>query len=284
MESLLYVIFYCALHWLPNDLPNYQFDTLVSDFFSKRITIKGIDIGGNQKNLNARGRAITSQIRFPQAFQRWFDTVMDYHSPPEGSEEEPKWTDPKDLDQFWSSFLVTEADSMANNDRKQHPALSRSRDWSKKSTSTSWLTVSNAFIQKVQVARKGLEAQFDLLRESPSPRHPTGGDALANTEAGPSSTTETRQRGAVLSRAGKKGKGRARKTSSPVSSKRDRPGSPGDPAQELLKRRHTMVTRSRGRQQEPGTTVGTSSAPRHRRVHSSSAPASYSKRQNATAR
>ncbi|TBU38458.1 hypothetical protein BD309DRAFT_874324 [Dichomitus squalens] len=118
MESLLYVILYPALRWLPHDYPDYELPDLLQRFFEARTEIRGISHGGNHKLANAVCRATTREIDFKDAsFQEWLNTVMDYHSPPEPLEEAyaGRWSDPSHLDRYWSEFLQTH--QLARNDR-----------------------------------------------------------------------------------------------------------------------------------------------------------------------
>ena len=106
MESLLYVVFYCALHWLPHNLTDQDgLSEVISTFFKWRTMKSGLPFGGDAKLGNTMDRLYTSMPKFDStAFREWLDTVFDFHSPPSGREVEyaDKWSDPGQLDAFIS--------------------------------------------------------------------------------------------------------------------------------------------------------------------------------------
>ncbi|KAI0635992.1 hypothetical protein C8Q77DRAFT_1053379 [Trametes polyzona] len=107
MESLLYLVLYCALLYLPHNLPMLGLTTLVQEFFRQDAG----GIGGEAKRLNAVSRRYTRRVRFRStALQEWLHAVMDYHSPTEDVRERclGMWT-PEHLDAFWSAFLEMHA-------------------------------------------------------------------------------------------------------------------------------------------------------------------------------
>ncbi len=119
MESLLYVVFYCALHWLPHNLTDLS--EVISTFFKDRATKSGLLFGGDAKLSNTMDRLYTSAPTFSsQALREWLDTVLDFHSPPRGKEVEyaDKWSNPDHLDAFWSKFLQTH--ELEHGDRITH--------------------------------------------------------------------------------------------------------------------------------------------------------------------
>ena len=123
MESLLYVVLYAALRWLPHDYPDYALSDLLQHFFEARTDVRGIPHGGTYKLGNAEYRGTTREIDFKDtSFQEWLNTVLDYHCPPEPLKEAyaGRWSDPSHLDRYWAEFLRTH--ELARNDR-----LSRSR-------------------------------------------------------------------------------------------------------------------------------------------------------------
>ncbi|KAI0714070.1 hypothetical protein C8T65DRAFT_645395 [Cerioporus squamosus] len=111
MESLLYVVLYCALLWLPHNFSQQELTSTVSAFFdeSYKHTL-GVMQGGAAKFANAKRRQYTLLLVFGSpAFQDWLLTVQNYHSPlaMHGNKYEGKWSDPDQLDAYWSSFLQT---------------------------------------------------------------------------------------------------------------------------------------------------------------------------------
>ncbi|OSD07056.1 hypothetical protein PYCCODRAFT_1449760 [Trametes coccinea BRFM310] len=109
MESLLYVVFYCALLYLPHDLSD-EWLTWTHDRFFYDTEMMGKSLcGGKGKLANAWYREYTFRLHFESAaFQEWFDTMLDYHHPRKVGD--PKLTDrwkPEVVDAFWSHFLET---------------------------------------------------------------------------------------------------------------------------------------------------------------------------------
>ncbi|OSC97317.1 hypothetical protein PYCCODRAFT_1419686 [Trametes coccinea BRFM310] len=109
MESLLYVVLYCALFYLPHSLSGLALTSLHAEFFERMITVDGVTCGGSYKLLNATKRVPSSRIRWGSAaFAEWLNTVMDYHRPPPELKDKYKdrWN-AEDLAAFWSQFLET---------------------------------------------------------------------------------------------------------------------------------------------------------------------------------
>ncbi|KAJ3006457.1 hypothetical protein NUW54_g3930 [Trametes sanguinea] len=109
MESLLYVVFYCALCYLPHSLSDRDVTTVHREFFESVFNMKGVSGGGGAKMSNAINRIITKRIRWGSAsFAEWFNTVLDYHHPPSTPiwERSDKWN-AETLEAFWSHFLET---------------------------------------------------------------------------------------------------------------------------------------------------------------------------------
>lgn len=120
MESLLYVVLYCALHWLPHNLDKDALADIVAVVFEFRNAIHGSSVGGAGKLINAESRLYTGHIQFGDpAIKEWLDTVMNYMAPQPDQRElyKDKWL-PEQLDAFWSEFLKTH--KMAPNDRVYH--------------------------------------------------------------------------------------------------------------------------------------------------------------------
>ncbi|KAI9062464.1 hypothetical protein FKP32DRAFT_1574035 [Trametes sanguinea] len=109
MESLLYVVFHCALCYLPHSLSDRDLTTIHFEFFERVIRLRGLVGGGSVKLGNALDRAITKEITWGSAsFAEWLNTVMDYHHPPSTSlyAYNDKWN-AATLEAFWSQFLET---------------------------------------------------------------------------------------------------------------------------------------------------------------------------------
>ncbi|KAI0694171.1 hypothetical protein C8T65DRAFT_57867 [Cerioporus squamosus] len=107
MESLLYVVLYCALLWLPHNLSVRELSETYTRFFEFSTIHGGAAVGGDAKASNAYNRRYTRDIVFDcPAVKTWLDTIMDYCSPRRGAEK-GKWT-PDHVDAFWSDFLATQ--------------------------------------------------------------------------------------------------------------------------------------------------------------------------------
>ncbi|TFK88499.1 hypothetical protein K466DRAFT_598575 [Polyporus arcularius HHB13444] len=122
-ESLLYVILYCALLWLPHNLSKEELTAAVYEMFERSTTYGGRKCGGDGKAMNAATREFTDYIKFKSgAIQRWLDAFMNFHAPdPEDEASKGKWNNPGHLDGFWFDFLKTETldvDDRVDNERR----------------------------------------------------------------------------------------------------------------------------------------------------------------------
>ncbi len=108
MESLLYVVFYCALMWQPHNLSKQALTVTISSFFDEIFERhRGEMHGGASKLANALHRQYTLTLVFDSApLDDWILTVMDYHAPlpMDGDKYKDKWS-PEQLDAYWAAFL-----------------------------------------------------------------------------------------------------------------------------------------------------------------------------------
>lgn len=126
MESLLYVILYCALRWLPHHYPDWQLSALLDKFFNEQMKMFGVLEGGYAKSANAENRGTTDAIEFSnEAFSDWLNTALDFHSlrravlsSKHEDRHKDRWSDPNHLYTFWTSFL--ESRDLPNDDRHEH--------------------------------------------------------------------------------------------------------------------------------------------------------------------
>ena len=111
MESLLYVVLYCALRWQPHNLSEDALTMTISNVFDYAFKHPlGSMHGGNGKRENAAQRQYTTGVVFESAaLQEWLLTVLNYHSPLPmyGDEYKDKWSTPEPLETFWATFLQT---------------------------------------------------------------------------------------------------------------------------------------------------------------------------------
>ncbi|RDX42652.1 hypothetical protein OH76DRAFT_92714 [Lentinus brumalis] len=123
MESLLYVVFYCSLLWLPHALPEKQLAITMNLLFEYSDSISAGRIGGHGKIVNARRRVHIDMAAFRPPMQDWLQTVMEFHHPVAHTSEEyaDRWTNPEYLDRFWGDFLKTHV--LDRDDRVVHGHL-----------------------------------------------------------------------------------------------------------------------------------------------------------------
>lgn len=107
MESLLYIVLYCALLWQPHDLtPEYLTQTIARMFDLQQFD-SSMQHGGGGKAANAVYRTFTGLMHLQSpSLQEWLTNVIDYHHPPDELLDEyaGRWS-PEYLDTYWSTFL-----------------------------------------------------------------------------------------------------------------------------------------------------------------------------------
>ncbi len=131
MESMLYVVLYCALLWCPHNADGALLRNILSgmfDFF--QLTDDGRPTGGAGKLQNMQHRQWTSQLQWHSAaVQAWLTQVMDLHHPARPGfpfeslisdasrpEAVPQWT-PDALDALWKKILESNGATLSCNDR-----------------------------------------------------------------------------------------------------------------------------------------------------------------------
>lgn len=123
LESLLYVVLYCALRWLPVD-SSISLDWWLTQFFS--ISSTG---SATEKLLNATTRNYTEQLKSAtgqsQAVLDWLNAAMDLHYKPMKSDTgelayaaNPAWNNGEALKAMWEVIL---AKDLPDNDRQENP-------------------------------------------------------------------------------------------------------------------------------------------------------------------
>ena len=120
LESLLYVVLYCALLYLPHNLSEVELARTIRLFFEDAELMDGRLVGGVGKLNNAALRTFTKSLKFNPPLKEWLDAMMNYCNPPHQLEmdEDDPWTDVHLLDQFWTDFLATH--TFETNDRQPH--------------------------------------------------------------------------------------------------------------------------------------------------------------------
>lgn len=119
MESLLYVVFYCALLYLPHNLDDESLETVIQRLFDHSVQIKGVLRGGSGKVANRAARTLTERIKFADPdLQKWLDDAMDLHGRVgvPSAQSSLIWREPENLDKLWRDFFATHQ-ALASGDR-----------------------------------------------------------------------------------------------------------------------------------------------------------------------
>ncbi|KAI0935419.1 hypothetical protein AcV7_003854 [Taiwanofungus camphoratus] len=99
MESILYVVLYCALRWGPHNVKRKTLFNTLRHLFDEAWEDDDGTSGGSGKLLNKFTRRYTKAFTFHSVpLQYWLDTVMNLNSPLPGREYEEfrdKWEDPE---------------------------------------------------------------------------------------------------------------------------------------------------------------------------------------------
>lgn len=117
LESLLYVVLYCALLWLPV-ATSKDLDWWLTRFFSVQ------EIGSPFKQLNAAYRTYSKGLESTQnqAVLDWLSAAMDLHHHAQGGPNpigpNPAWDDGKALEDMWKKSLEGE---LPEDDRHMNP-------------------------------------------------------------------------------------------------------------------------------------------------------------------
>ena len=83
LESLVYVVLYCAFLWLPHDAAQDTIASTMAMFFEFSLPwANGVPFGGIGKVSNSVFRGYTGPIQFSPALRHWIDAVLDCIWPP----------------------------------------------------------------------------------------------------------------------------------------------------------------------------------------------------------
>lgn len=120
LESILYVVLYCALLWLPVT-SSHNLDWWFTNFFA-------VDhrqgCGGTYKEVNAVTRHYTNHLKTTQsqASLDWLNAALDLHYCDRGPN--PIWDDGKALEDMWKESLEGE---LPEDDRHDNPVSDTTR-------------------------------------------------------------------------------------------------------------------------------------------------------------
>ncbi|KAL6306980.1 hypothetical protein BKA93DRAFT_912292 [Sparassis latifolia] len=141
MESLLYVVMFCGLHWLPHrniedaqqadqgmfhnhmlQEPNTSRPDLPAEYVPM--------VQGLGKLKNKQDRSYVDPVHFEQPFQQWLEMAMSFNSPrrqsspTESSEQDfkypPDWVNPQPFYDFWTNFLETQKSAMPEHNKRMN--------------------------------------------------------------------------------------------------------------------------------------------------------------------
>ncbi|RDX49869.1 hypothetical protein OH76DRAFT_1438155 [Lentinus brumalis] len=198
MESLLYVVLYCALHWLPHNYSKDKLTDLITAFFEHKERYDPGIMGGRGKIINAENRYFTRGVVFGSpAIKEWLDTVMDYMSPRAHQKEtfKDKWN-LEQMDAFWTEFLQTH--KLEGADRVSHDLTKRTLPL-EAPTSESYSSSSSASPSPVPQTRP-VRTSRRLSSKRPQQTSPTTSDSKrarntrsARSQPGPSEQTSLRR-------------------------------------------------------------------------------------------
>jgi hypothetical protein len=119
LESILYVVLYCALRWLPVDT-SFGLDWWLNSFFA----IYKSGVGGGDKALNAMHRVYTASLTTTGSrdILDWLNAAMDLHyhaeKGPDPARPNPAWDNGKALEAMWKETLANE---LPHDDRRENP-------------------------------------------------------------------------------------------------------------------------------------------------------------------
>ncbi|KAI0357826.1 hypothetical protein OH77DRAFT_1398442 [Trametes cingulata] len=112
MESMLYVLLYCSMRWLPHSRDDRSLRAIMDPLFDYSHEYLGHHEGGHHKTLNAMDREYTDRVQFKnRALHCFLNDLMYFHQPvptwrvPSVPEPTQVWGDPERLEEFWRNFL-----------------------------------------------------------------------------------------------------------------------------------------------------------------------------------
>ncbi|KAI0948918.1 hypothetical protein AcW1_008660 [Taiwanofungus camphoratus] len=188
MESILYVVLYCALRWGPHNVKRKTLFNTLRHLFDEAWEDDDGTSGGSGKLLNKFTRRYTKAFTFHSVpLQYWLDTVMNLNSPLPGREYEEfrdKWEDPVHLDTFWTHFLQTS--SLDKTDRKEHDTDNAPRDSAVKPYDSPLPSGSVLISSKRKKQASPTEADARQLKRSRTGQHP--GEAAQSKSIAPRGT------------------------------------------------------------------------------------------------
>ncbi|OBZ71336.1 hypothetical protein A0H81_08861 [Grifola frondosa] len=170
MESLLYVVLYCSLIWLPNQDTRQSLTQRIHNLFNRSMVLGGRTLGGAGKHAQLSTRTLTQRLTWTNPLiQQWLDTVMEYRSPLEKPAiivYPEKWSDPKHLDTFWCDFLTSH--TLEANDRIERDLLDVSLDSEPTDSNTVPSTVPSAKWEALEASIQDVAPERLMSRKGPA--------------------------------------------------------------------------------------------------------------------
>ncbi|KAI0671018.1 hypothetical protein C8Q78DRAFT_1033465 [Trametes maxima] len=123
MDSLIHVITYCALHYLPHRISPQEIGGIIKEYYEDRVTIPaGVSHGGTAKRLNVLNRDLLTTVKFGSApLVEWLNGMLDLQRAPSMDLEFGEKFTPEAMDMYWSTFLKTHA--LPRDDRVIHEVI-----------------------------------------------------------------------------------------------------------------------------------------------------------------
>ena len=123
VESLLHVIFYCCIRWIPHDEIKYL-SSVISRFFYHSYTINGVMIGGDCKLVERSIRNFSRKFNFPcTAVGEWI-TRMFALLPPLPPGNVADWNEGS-IEELWQDMIGRD---LPDGDRVEHDVEDTRRD------------------------------------------------------------------------------------------------------------------------------------------------------------
>ncbi|GBE84635.1 predicted protein [Sparassis crispa] len=175
MESVMYVVLYCSLRWLPHNLsPNALLHIIQKMFENHWIHGENYLLGGEGKMTNHMNRIHTAEVTFATAgIQVWLDTVLTFcgdYVLDKQTESANIWRHPEEFAKFWKRFL--QSHMLPSDNRHNHIVLHAPHDGNDDSqpypATRSASHVSNLKVASRQTSATPDKINIDWQKESDS--------------------------------------------------------------------------------------------------------------------
>ncbi|KAI0629905.1 hypothetical protein C8Q77DRAFT_1139149 [Trametes polyzona] len=140
MESLVHVVMYGALRYLPHKLGEFRLTNMLKEYFEEKVESPGKPPhGGDAKRMNTLTNAMVNHAEFPPVLEEWLSTMWLYNIPQNPKEFQEfkygeRWT-PEYINAYWSKFLETH--ELEHDNRVVHDIYEGPEDYRRLSTTAS---------------------------------------------------------------------------------------------------------------------------------------------------